>query len=73
MRQKSFYRFILYSESTAFISRSVQESLKSGQIKNYANLSSAPSKAWLATEKKKFVFNSDVKAFVDPAFFEMYY
>lgn len=64
--------FILYSESTAFISLSVHDSLNNGQVKNYANLSKAPSNAAFPTEKKKFVFNSDVNAFVDPAFFEIY-
>ena len=51
LRHASFYRDILYSESTAFISRAVYASPNRGQRKNCAKRSRASPKASFDTSK----------------------
>jgi len=51
----SLCRFLRFSESTAFSSLSVHESVNSGAMKNWANMSRAPSSDSCPTSKKKFV------------------
>ena len=57
------------SESTAYNSLSVDDSVKFGEMKNWASLSNASSKASLEQSKWKLVFVSDVYALFVPPFF----
>lgn len=51
MRHMSFCKFFLFSESTAFSSRDVQDGEKSGEWKNPEKRVKAPAKALVPTEK----------------------
>ena len=66
----SFWRFLLFSLSTALSSRSVAPGVKSGATKNCAKRSSVGSRHEWTTSKWKLVFSIAVKALEEPSLLE---
>ena len=69
--QLSVCKLIKYSELTAFISRSVLDSVNFGVMKNWARRSRPSSKAGFEQSKWKFVLVKAVKALFIPPFLDM--